>query len=220
MLGKATASVPLAPSARVFGPVSGMQNPFYPLELNGVSVAIGGAAAGMLFVSPTELQFQVPDSLGVALYPVVINNNGTITRSVLNLVQAQPDIFEDPGRPGRAFALNITNTTMGVGTLEPFNVTSVDGLGRTVPTVIAVSVTGMRNVLPSQITVRVGSTDITGTDNVLYVAETSLPGVQEVWFRLPSSLAGAGNVPVIIYLTGTQFSSTPEGGNPLRIFIN
>jgi uncharacterized protein (TIGR03437 family) len=220
MLGKINATVPLAPSARQFGPVGGNQRPFFPLELNGVSVSVGGAAAGLLFVSPTEIQFQVPENLAAATYPIFINNNGTEIRSLLLLQNSQPDVFEDPARPGRAFALNITNTMMGAGTLEPFNVLSQDSAGNTVPTVLAVSVSGMRGLTPNQITVRVGTTDISGTDLVLYVNETGFPGIQEVWFRLPGSLAGAGDVPIIVYQTGTQTSSAPEGGNPLRIRIN
>jgi uncharacterized protein (TIGR03437 family) len=222
MIGKINAGVPLAPSARQFGPVSGNQSPFFPVELNGVSVSVGGAAAGLLFVSPTEIQFQVPEGLAEAFYPIFIRNNNTEIRSVLSLVNNQPDIFTDPTRPGRAFALNITNTTMGVGTLEPFNVLTNDGTGRNVPTVLAVSVTGLQNVAPSQLTVRVGTTDITGPDLVLYVNRTGFPGVQEVWFRLPESLAGAGDVPVIVYLTsaGQVYSSAPEGANPPRIRIN
>jgi uncharacterized protein (TIGR03437 family) len=223
MIGRLRANVPLAPSPRQSNP-AGNQSPFFPVELNGVSVAIGGASSGLLFVGPTEIQFLVPENLGSAttgiLYPIVVNNNGARLESIVRLNSAQPDLFGDPARPGRAAALNITNTMMGAGTVEPFNVTTVDGLGRTVPTVIALSVTGLRGVSPNLLTVRVGTTDISGSDNVLAVVDTGFPGIQEVWFRLPASLAGAGDVPVIVYLTGTQNSTTPEDGNPLRILIN
>ncbi len=234
MIGKIRAGVPLAPSAQEFGPGGGGQLSFFPLELNGVSVSIGNASAGLIFVSPSEIQFQVPEGLASALTGaglntananIVVNNNGTAIRSVMRLVNnAQPDIFPDPARPGRAIVLNITKTTMGLGTTEPFNVTSVDGLGRSVPTVLAVFVTGVLNTSPGALTVRVGTTDISGTDNILFVNNTGFPGIQEVWFRLPASLAGAGDVPIFVYLTGTvnggTFSSAPEDGNPTRIRIN
>ena len=234
MIGKIRSSVPLAPSAQQFGPGGGGQVPFFPLELNGVSVSIANASAGLLFVSPLEIQFLVPEGLASALAGsglsaananVVINNNGTAIRTQLRLVNnGQPDIFPDRDRPGRALALNITRPTiMGMlGTIEPFDVTSVDSMGRTVPTVLAVSVTGLKNVALSALTVRVGTTDITGSDAILYINDTGFPGIQEVWFRLPASLAGAGDVPIIIYLTanGQIFSSAPEDGNPLRIRIN
>ena len=54
-----------------------------PIELNGVSMSINGAACGLYSVSPTQINFVVPVGLvtntGTASYPVVINNNGTVT---------------------------------------------------------------------------------------------------------------------------------------------
>jgi uncharacterized protein (TIGR03437 family) len=228
MLGIGRSTSALAPSNRNAGGASESQRrPPLPIELNGVSVSINGAAAGLYFVGNTpenEIQFVVPPGLapttGTNTYPVVVNNNGALLRTTLTLLPAQPDIFTSTDGPGgRARALNITNPTIA-GTPEPFTVTSPDQTGTVVPTVLRFLVTGMRNATASQVTVRIGTTDISGA-NILFVGPTDTPGIDQVDVRLPASLAGAGDVPVIISVTinSVTFTSRPADTAP-RILIN
>jgi uncharacterized protein (TIGR03437 family) len=214
-----------------------------PFELNGVSLSVNGAAAGLYFVSPNEIQFVVPPGLTAqtasATYPVVItirNGAGVRTvRTVLQVVAAQPDIFTSTNGPGgRAAVTNVTNPLLAVGTPEPFTVktTYVDSTGQSVTaqTVLRVVLTGVRDPTQNPVvglanttfTVRVGTTDITGTTSIPRAAQaTDMPGVFTLDFVLPDSLAGAGDVPIIVTVTtgGATFTSRPADTAP-HIRIN
>jgi uncharacterized protein (TIGR03437 family) len=218
MLSIARSAAALAPSNKNAGSADENRRPPLPVELNGVSVSINGAAAGLYFVSAGEIRFVVPVGLaattGTNTYPVVINNNGNLIRSTITILAAQPDIFtstSDAG--GRANATNITNSTPG--TPEPFTVTTVNLSGQTVPTILQFTVTGVRNVTPSQVTVRIGTTDITGA-SILAVTPTTTPGMETINVQLPASLAGAGDVPVIISVTinSVTYTSRPAESAP------
>jgi uncharacterized protein (TIGR03437 family) len=229
-LAIARATVPLATAATMV-PINAAsestRSPALPIELNGVSVSISGAAAGIYAVSPTEINFVVPIGLiptvGTATYPIVINihdnvaNTGVAIRGTLVIVSAQPDIFTTANGPGgRAIVCNITNSlTMGcLG--EPFTVTSPDSTGTSVATILEIKLTGIRTANRASITVRIGTTDITA-DNIIFSGPTDLPGFDKIDVRLPASLAGAGDVPVIVTI-GTA-TSRPADSAP-RILIN
>jgi uncharacterized protein (TIGR03437 family) len=215
-----------------------------PFELNGVSLSVNGAAAGLYFVSPNEIQFVVPPGLKAqtasATYPVVITiRNGAGVRTVrttLQVVAAQPDIFTitDSFGSNRAAVTNVTNPLLAVGTPEPFTVktTYVDGNGQSVTaqTILRVVLTGVRDPAQNPVvglanttfTVRVGTTDITGTTSIPRAAQaTDMPGVFTLDFVLPDSLAGAGDVPIIVTVTtgGATFTSRPADTAP-RTRIN
>lgn len=225
MLGIARSTTTLAPSNANAMSASERRSPPLPVELNGVSVSIRGAAAGLYFVgdSPNEIRFVVPPGLpanmGTETYEVVINNNGNLLRSSLHMEPAQPDIFTDTNGPnGRAIVLNVTNPL--APTMEPFTVTSPDQNGEIVATVLQILLTGVRNVEESQVSVRIGDVDISG-DAIVFVGPSDTPGFDQIHVTLPESLAGAGDVPVIVSVTisGVTFRSRPEDTAP-RILIN
>ncbi len=193
------------------------RSPALPVELNGVSVSVNGAAAGLYFVGSTsrQINFVVPLGALPGVATVVVNsrlNGGTQLRGSVNIVPAQPDIFS---AAGRAAIVNVTNAANR--TAEPFTVTSIDGTGATVPTVLEVSLTGVRGVVPSEVKVTVGTTDITGASIVLVRPNLEMPGFDIINFTLPASLANSPNVPVVVTITrGTGvFSSRPAATAPL-----
>ncbi|HEX8181835.1 MAG TPA: hypothetical protein VF525_20005 [Pyrinomonadaceae bacterium] len=198
------------------------RRPPLPFELNGVSLSIANAAAGLYFVSPNEIVFEVPRGLGPTTgtntVPVVINirtATGVRTvRSLLQIVATQPDIFTSANGPdGRAVVSNVTNPLLATGSPEPFTVmtTYTNGAGQSVTerTKLRLLLTGVRGQTASQITVRLvklsdnSVTDISGND-VLALAATDMPGVFQLDFLLPTSLAGAGDVAVIVIASGNQ----------------
>jgi hypothetical protein len=168
------------------------------VELNGVSVSVGGHAAGLYRVrnADKQINFVVPIGLNQTPATVAINildagaNTDTLIRGLLQLTSAQPDIFTLAAN--RAAAL----TTAGLP--EPFNVTT-DGN----PTVISLSVTGVRRATVGEVTVTVGTTAITGASIVSVRPNTNMPGFDIIDFALPASLAGAGDVPVQVTVTKT-----------------
>jgi uncharacterized protein (TIGR03437 family) len=203
--------------------------PALPVELNGVSLSVNGAAAGLKFVSNTDKQinFVMPIGLAPGLGTVAVNvlntgaNTDTLLRGLVQIVAAQPDIFTttmDAG--GRAAAFNVTNP-MTMPLAEPFNVTSDDGTGTQVPTKIALSVTGMRFAARTEVTVTVGTTAITGDNIVSVQPNREMPGFDIITFTLPASLAGAGDVPIqVSFLRGTFSAVSRPAATAPHITIN
>jgi hypothetical protein len=230
-------TVALAPSDVDFTCVSVLENcvsedlrvPALPVELNGVSVSVNGAAAGLKFVGNTtkQINFVMPIGLSTGLGTVAVNvlntgaNTDTLLRGLVQIVLAQPDIFTttmDAG--GRAAAFNITNP-MVARLPEPFSVTSDDGTGTQVPTKIELSVTGLRFAARTEVGITVGTTAIPA-DNILSVQPNrGMPGFDTITFTLPASLAGAGDVPIVVTFTrgGTSAVSRPADTAP-HITIN
>jgi uncharacterized protein (TIGR03437 family) len=228
MIGIVRSTSALAPAAvTATGASESQRRPSLPVELSGVTVSINSASAGLLSIAPGEIRFVVPIGLapttGTATYPVVINNNGSIIRSTIQINPAQPDIFSttnDAG--GRAIVLNVTNPA--APTPEPFTVTSLNMSGQTVPTILQIMLTGVRNVSRGQVTVTIGTTAITGTANILLVGPTDMPGVDQINVQLPASLAGAGDVPIVVSVTINNVTYTSRPTTPTdtapRIRIN
>ncbi|HEX8557452.1 MAG TPA: hypothetical protein VF668_05095 [Pyrinomonadaceae bacterium] len=242
MLGIARSTLALAPAEAEVDPNDAhetQRRPPLPLELSGVTVTVSGAAAGLYSVAPNQINFVVPAGLTPATtaLPVAIFNNGALIRTSLLLTTIQPDIFTSTNGPGgRAAALNTTNPCVS-SPGEPFAVTTSRPAGsgttgvctspqtETVATQVTFLVSGIRGVgSNSNVTVRIGATDIVGTADLVTspvkVSPTNTPGFDQVTVTLPASLAGAGDVPVIISVTsgGVTFASRPADTAP-RITI-
>ena len=189
-------------------------------------MTINGAACGLKSVSRHEIVFVVPPGLpNVAtgtVYPVVINNNGTVFKGNVTIVPARPDIFTNlpvPGPFGRAIAFNVTNR---VHTTEPFTATTVRIRGGTrVPTVLRLHVTGIHFAAATQIEVRIGGVRIMGTPSILTGATLIEPGVYTVDFQLPAALNMAGDQPIIvtIHTLNGSFSSRLDDTAPRLFFL-
>ncbi len=181
--------------------------PILPAELAGVSVSVNGAAAGLYFVGNTakQIDFVMPPGLALGLGTVVVNNNGTVFRGLVQIVPSQPDIFtstHDEG--GRAVVCNVTNTAVSGCVMEPFSVTSLDSTGASVATILEVHLTGVRGILPAEAKVTIGTTEITPTS---VRRNTNNYGYDIITFTLPSTLV-AGDYPIIVTVTKSgTFSS-------------
>lgn len=203
--GFVQASVSLAPASATVSNSNASQSgraPALPIELNGVSVAINNAACGLYAVGTSEIKFVVPVGLLPGTYSIVINNNGTAVRGSIRIVGAQPDIFSTTNGPlGRASVCNITNPA--VCSPEPFFVTSNDGTGTQVPTVLRVSLTGIRYTLGPSIIVTVGTTPIIASVS----RSLDLPGNDEFDFALPSTV-DVGDLPIVVSASGASSRDT------------
>ena len=188
------------------------RSPALPIELNGVSVSINGAAAGLYFVGNAEKQinFVAPIGLQAGLGTVAVNilnagaNTDTLLRGLVQVVAAQPDIFTSTGDAGgRAGAMTVPDNLS-----EPFNVTTTDSTGATVPTTLALTVTGVRLAARTEISVTVGTTVISSDNIVLVQSNPQMPGFDVIQFKLPATLAGAGDVPIQVTFTRAQGITT------------
>ncbi|HWW77807.1 MAG TPA: hypothetical protein VNZ44_20550 [Pyrinomonadaceae bacterium] len=211
------------------------RRPPLPVELAGVSVTVSGSAAGLFFASANQLNFVVPPGLATSTTaaPVVIFNNGAVIRSSVLINPVQPDIFtstNDAG--GRAAVVNVTNPCVAAPG-EPFAVTTTRPTGsgttgncsasttETAPTRLLILVTGLRapaGTTPT-VTVTIGTTQLSGSAIVSF-GPSNTPGFDQIIVELPASLAGAGDVPIVVSATagGATFTSRPAATAP-RITI-
>jgi uncharacterized protein (TIGR03437 family) len=195
------------------------RRPILPVELDGVSVSINGAAAGLYFVGNTakQIDFVVPPGLGTGLGTVVINNNGTVFRGFVQIVPAQPDILNPPTNDagGRAYVCNVTNTAISGCVREPFKVMSVDSTGASVSTVLEVHLTGVRGILPSETKVLIGTTEIVPTS---VIRNINMYGLDIITFTLPSTLV-PGDYPIIVTVTKAGTFSSREATTAAKVQI-
>jgi uncharacterized protein (TIGR03437 family) len=214
----ATPGAALAPSVQnAPGGSESARRPILPIELNGVSVAINGAAAGLYSVTPDQINFVMPIGLPAGLGNVVVNNNGTTFRGLVQIPAAQPDIFtstNDAG--GTALICNVTANPPSGCLTGPFSVTSPDSTGTLVPTVLEVWLTGVRQATAAETKVTIGTTDIVATS---VVPNTNMFGFDFLRITLPASLAGAGTVPVVVTVTKTGGTFVSRTGSPPSITI-
>ncbi len=203
------------------------RSPILPVELNGVSVSVNGAAAGLYFVgdSPAEgISFVMPVGLNTAVARVVVNdqrnNNGTVFHGFVQVVPSQPDIFTSTNDAGGvAMVCNVTNTAISGCVTGPFKVTTADSSGTQVPTVLEIYVTGTRLALAAE--TKVSFVDgMTTTDIVpgSVRPNTNLFGNDLITITLPASLAGTAPIDYKLIVTvtksGPSFTSRPAATAP------
>jgi hypothetical protein len=173
-----------------------------PMELSGVTLSINGAMCGLKSVSDGEVTFVVPRGLASAVtgtkYPFVLTNNGVRFSGEVAIVPTRPDIFTTSPVPGPGGRANLRNVTNRVQTTEPFTVRTIKEKGGTkVQTILRIRATGIIDRTLGQISIRIGGATISGAE-ILTVATEVEPGVFEFDFRLPGSLNGAGDQPVVL----------------------
>jgi uncharacterized protein (TIGR03437 family) len=71
-----------------------------PLTLAGVSASVNGVPAPLYFVSPGQINLQVPYETGAGTAVLGVNNNGTVTALTFPVSAAAPGMFTDPNHPG------------------------------------------------------------------------------------------------------------------------
>ena len=202
---------PLAPAdATAAGGNETARKPILPIELNGVSVSVNGAAAGLYFVGNTSdegIRFVVPIGVPVGIQPVVVNNNGRVFRGFLNVIAGQPDLFSSTGDAGgTVIACNVTNPAVSGCVPGPFPLTSSNGTD-TVATVIEIHLTGVRGATAAETQVAIGSTTIGATS---VRVNTNNFGFDLVTITLPSTLA-PGTYPVVVTFTRSSLVTTSRG---------
>ena len=95
-----------------------------PLTLAGVSATVNGIAAPLYYVSPGQLNIQVPYEVGAGSAVLGVNNNGQVASYIFTVAPSAPGIFTDSssalvpfssGQPGDTLTLFIT----GEGDISP-----------------------------------------------------------------------------------------------------
>jgi uncharacterized protein (TIGR03437 family) len=150
-----------------------------PLTLGGVSATVNGVTAPLYFVSPGQLNVQVPYETSAGASVLGINNNGEIASFHFDVVPVAPGIFASSGALAPASSGKAGDTLLafmtGDGDLTPSIAT-----GATPP--VTTTVAQLPRTRP-RVTVKVGGVDAP----VDFWGEPSgLAGVTQINFRIPA----------------------------------
>lgn len=187
-------------------------------------MTIGGAAVGLKYVSRRQIDFVVPPGLNAAptgtTYDLVLNNNGTVYKTKVSLVPAQPDIFTESPSPGAGGTVRSLNVTNRIFTKEPYAVSSFLLKGsRKVPTKVRIFLTGIGGAGADFVTVRFGEVLSLGASEVS-LPRIFEPGVYYIDVNVPKDVAGKGSVPIVISVltAGEVFRSRLDDTAPVMRF--
>jgi uncharacterized protein (TIGR03437 family) len=82
-----------------------------PMSLGGLSLTVGGVAAPLLYVSATQVNFQVPWTVPVGPADVIATVNGTaLTKFTVTIAPVEPGVFSLQYGVGQAIATNLDGT--------------------------------------------------------------------------------------------------------------
>jgi uncharacterized protein (TIGR03437 family) len=172
-----------------------------PISMGGVAVTVNGVAAPLYYVSPAQLNIQIPYETPLnSTATVNINNNGHVTAHTLNLASAAPGIFVDQnGAP-------VPTTSVGRGKIGTLFITGAGSVTPQVSTGAApLNGTPLASLpKPTQnVTVTVGSVEApTKFVGIPY----GLVGVTQINYQIPAGI-GIGTQPVVVIVGGV--SSAP-----------
>lgn len=180
----------LAPpgDARPWSPSTEIVNGKLPVSLDGTSVMINGKPAAIAFLSPTQLNIQLPDDAALGPVPVVITTaaGGSSAAFMATYAQFAPGLFPATAtaRPGDVITLWGT------------------GFGPADPPVPAGQTFSGANPLANTVTATIG-----GQPAAIQFAGIVGAGLVQINVQVPAGIA-SGDVPVILSVGGVSTQST------------
>ncbi len=178
-------------------PATATGNPA-PYSLGGVSAAVNGIAAPILYVSPTQVNIQIPYEAGAGPAVLGINNNGQVAALQFPISAAAPGVFADSTGnllPSALVPRGVVATLFLAGAGEVFN----QILTGYVPTNGALA-NSYTPLLPLSITV--GGSPVIVQGAALSIAQL---GLMQVRFTVPTS-ATAGAQSLVVTVNGVSSS--------------
>ena len=165
--------------------------------MSGVAATVNGVAAPLYYVSPSQLNIQIPYEIPAGSNATLeINNNGQVSSQSLRIAAAAPGIFTNvsgapvpgvQGAPGQIVALYVT----GIGPVSPAVAT---GAAPAVGTAIAV----LPQLLLNPVAVTVGGKAAALTFAGIPPGEV---GAAQINYQIPAGLA-PGRQPVVVTIGG------------------
>ena len=194
--------------AKVTTTLDGWQGKTLPTTYNGVKATIGGKNAPFInYVSPTQLNLQVPVDVAAGPQPVIVTSpNGASTAFNATIGAVAPAVFADLANSARGVVTH-TNFTL-VSTESPARagetlIVWATGLGQTTPPLA----TGVAATFPPQSDTATATATIGGqAATVVYsIASPSFAGLYQVAVTVPSGVA-SGTAALIVRM-GTTAST-------------
>jgi uncharacterized protein (TIGR03437 family) len=180
----------------------------WPLTLGGATVTVTDSTgaqlpAGMLYASPTQVNYQVPSTAAAGPGKVTITSSGTSVSGTINILPTYPGLFK-----AGADALAAGQTVTVIGSTQT-------GGSFTATTPINVSTGEVYLILygtgigAATVTATIGGVNAT----VAYSGpQGTYPGLDQVNLLIPPSLAGKGKVNVVV-------TANNKPSNPVYIVI-
>ena len=174
-----------------------------PVNLDGASVTVAGISAPLFYVSPTQINFQIPSQTPVGQAAVTVTtSSGTTVLGVATVVPFAPAVFVYGSNRGA-----VTNAVSG--SLEPFDVTDSsipDGQTR-----LSIFATGLDATQSTGNAVEVYAQSAT-LGRTSLVVEYAGPqgyyvGLDQINVVLPAALNGAGDMQFFVQMGLTQSNS-------------
>ena len=160
-----------------------------PTQLGGVSVTIGGSAAALFYVSPTQINGVVNPATPTGAQTLMVRSTtGTQSTTVTISNNAPPGLFSLFGSGTRDGAiLNAITFLLGA-----FSTTTAAS-----PTYLALFATGLSASAAPAVTI--GGVPV---QVVFFGSAPCCDGLEQINVMLPASLDGAGRVPVVMTANG------------------
>ena len=160
-----------------------------PVSMAGVGVTVGGVAATLFFVSPTQINAVVDLTTPLGAETVVVTSGAAKQTGTITIDwDAPPGLFSLFGTGTRDGAiLNAVTFLLGDFSIQTGNS----------PTFLALFATGLNpNVKP---VVTIGGVAV---DVIFFGAAPCCKGLEQINLVVPASLAGAGRLPVVLMQNG------------------
>jgi uncharacterized protein (TIGR03437 family) len=161
-----------------------------PYSLDGITAAVNGIGAPLVYVSPTQINIQIPYDAGAGPAVLGINNNGQILGFQFTISPAAPALLTDAAgnlSPTASVPQGGTATLLLVGAGE---------VADQLPTAYASPSTGYQPMLPVSVTVGGSPAFVQSVGQAL-----NQFGVTQVSFTLPASVT-KGVQPVVVTVGG------------------
>ncbi|MFN0124225.1 MAG: hypothetical protein ACKV2V_27310, partial [Blastocatellia bacterium] len=184
--------------ARLASAGFGARSANLPYELGGVTVTLGGVAAKLIFVSPGQINFQVPPGVPAGdSVEFAVLNNGVLTLGKVKIADTAPALFTvssngvGPAAASCLSVITVEEVQSAVSTAPPCAI-SVEGT----PRFLILYGTGWRNGTAGSIAVTVQKGDETAVSlTVSYAAaqpDFAQAGLDQLNIDLPAELMISG----------------------------
>jgi uncharacterized protein (TIGR03437 family) len=186
----------------------------WPTSLGGVTVEVMDSgnvsrAAGLLFVSPGQINFEIPAGTALGYASVTVHNGSSTFTTLAAIKPVAPALFAvDPSGIAAATGMRVTIPTQIQSPIAVFLCLDAPGSCHLVPIVVGVDTpiylsfygTGISGrARLENVAVKVGSESV----GAIYAGpQGQFPGLDQVNIALPISLRGAGVVDVTVTADG------------------
>ena len=176
--------------------------PPYPSSLNGVTVSINGLPAPLYLVSSGQINCLVPYAVTGSSATIVVTSGGIPSNSVtVPLSKTSPGIFSaDTSGAGNGIIVHLDGTLVTSAVPAKKGETLVmylTGLGALTSPLVDGTGSPGANSAAAAVTVFVNGTQVP-TSNFYAGAGVQFPGLYQINFTVPATLATTGAVPVAI----------------------